>query len=295
MTIQYDDFTVLGPKIKKPKIDLDAILQNYPTTNLITVGDLLANTSPESIERLQDRLQGIPTTRLVALLATEAAARHRVTAWLINCELTRRGVSPAFRCLDVNYDDAERFMDSFAVDLHWIATRYPQHYTYFNRWRKFVDPRYFHKQVRYIFNGSGRGKVPLYRVLKGLSLAIEQQRECHYLRGDKLRNQHQQLERMLSEVKNELEGRYMIRLHRSRDVVQLMAEDYQIIQRRVDVWFCANLTDWSPTRTAALYNALKNVADDTASNPVAAINRQQAGNVMQQIKRDLPKSIARPW
>lgn len=296
MAIQYDDFSILGNKKKSDRNNLDAVLQNDPDTKLVTVGDLLADTAPEKIELVQQRLVDASQARLTTLLGRALVKRQRVSAWMLNCELTRRGVPPAFRALDINYDDAELFMDSMAVDLHWIAIRYPKHCAYFNRWRKFIDPRYFHKQVRFIFNGTGRGKVPLYKVLKGLSLTTEQQRECHFLRGDKLRNQHQQLDRMFPDIKNELEGRYMIRLHRSRgSVVKLLADDYQIIRRRANVWLCANLSNWSPTRTAELYNAVNNVGEPTTLSTVAPITRQQASNVMQQIKRDLPKSDARPW
>lgn len=296
MAIQYDDFSVLGSKKKSERNGLDEVLQNDPVTKLVTVGDLLAETTPEKIELVQRRLLDVTQARLIVLLGRALVQRQRVSAWMLNCELTRRGVPPAFRPLDVNYDDAELFMDSFAFDLHWIATRYPKHCAYFNRWRKFIDPRYFHKQVRFIFNGTGRGRVPLYKVLKGLSLTIEQQRGCHFLRGDKLRNQHQQLDRMFEEIKNELEGRHMIRLHRSRgSVVRLLTEDHQIIRRRSNVWLCANLANWSPTKTAELYNAVNDVSGIGTLNTVAPITRQQASNVMQQIKRDLPKSSARPW
>jgi hypothetical protein len=289
------DFNAPLPKDKKAKFDADAAIQNDPDTALVTVGDLLAQKPLERAHAAQERLQRAPRARLLRELKAAQERRQRVSAWLINCELTRRALPPAFRPLDINYDDAELLLDSLVVDLQWIGERYPEHRVYFMRWRKFTNPRYLDKQARYIFNSTGRGKRPIYKVVKGLAFTVDQQRECHYLRMDKFANQQAQLDRMLDEVRNEIEARYTMRLlDRGAEVVKLTNDELAMIRRRAMVWYCANLSAWSPTRTSRLYNAVTG-ANDPLGSMTKPINRQQALNVMQQLSRDLPKKVAKPW
>ena len=75
----------------------------------------------------------------------------------------------------------------------------------------------------------------------------------------------------------------------------LLPEDHKTIKRRTDVWFCANLSEWSPTVTSKFYNALTGAGDATNVQPAKPMTRQLAAKIMREIERDLPKKLAQPW
>ena len=73
----------------------------------------------------------------------------------------------------------------------------------------------------------------------------------------------------------------------------MLPEDEWIIDRRVDVWFCGNLAGWKPTRTADLFNAKWGTREPGSQHK--PITRQQASNVIADLKRDLPRDLLRQW
>lgn len=254
---------------------------------LETVGQLVFKIPEAKAQAARAGLATQSRSKLASLLRKAIQGRRRASVWLINQEYSRRGVPPVFRDeLVVNYDDPELLMDSLAVDLEWIATTYPLHVTFYQRWSRFVSAPSFHSQVRYIFNSVGRGKRSLYRAIKGLALSADQQRECHYLSQECYLSQVSTLRAARETTEANLREKHQTRVRR-----RLLAEDYDIVARKVNVWFCANLGGWKPTRTASLYNALTGNPDGA----VKSMTRQQAHNVMNDLIRDLNKKECRLW
>ena len=96
----------------------------------------------------------------------------------------------------------------------------------------------------------------MYRALNGLNLNAEQQAECHYFVGMQVSTREQAIASFSDVVKDELEERHMMRLHRTRrDVVKLNDEDHRLIDRRFKIWRCGLLTKWSPSATGKLYDS----------------------------------------
>src|SRR4051812_32599114 len=92
-----------------------------PSIKLASVGQLLSSKDPAQVNRARELLQRESRYGLWCKLVGATNKRARITAWLINCEYTRRGVPPVFRdALVINDDDMELRLDSVAVDLEWI-------------------------------------------------------------------------------------------------------------------------------------------------------------------------------
>ena len=126
---------------------------------LVTLKILLAAESDEKLTEVENALAKQTISKLRKLLQKALLARNRLSAWLINCELTTRGIPPVFRDLpEPDSDDAEQYLDLLTYDLEWIAKTLPKHKTMYERWQKFTDLRYFHSTAVFIFNGMGRGK-----------------------------------------------------------------------------------------------------------------------------------------
>lgn len=65
------------------------------------ISEVLSTMKPEKIEEVQARLKTVSLKNLRRALDKALSKDQRASAWLVNCELTNRGIPPAFRGLRV--------------------------------------------------------------------------------------------------------------------------------------------------------------------------------------------------
>lgn len=274
---------------ERPRYRLDEIIHPH----LIPLGELLNDERYEkNIALAQEQLRMVSREALDSLARRHPPAHRRIASWLIQREYTKRRVPPVFRNLpEFDPEQPVTLFDIVAYDLEWISVVYPMHLPPFQRYRKFMNPNYFHSQVKYIFTSGLRcGRASAWRTVKGLGLSVEQQVECHILKGERIYQALQKYQRLKPTVRALLELRHTDRLLKNSPVVRLGAEDQTIIRRRTNIWFCAMLSEWSPSRTGRLYDALTGFPDHRLADK-SAMSRQRAAKFIEDIRRDLPKDF----
>jgi hypothetical protein len=172
------------------------------------------------------------------------------TAMHISEELTRRGIAPMFRGLPVQGDswwtnNLAVNLILLAADLQWVAARYPQHKPAWRRLNSMFQSEKLVKTAEYLH---WRGNRSAGAIATALDLPESIQRECAWV-------QHLSLERW----KGRLFKRWSIAQAKIAVDVQSRPWRYnrgtreETIERRGDLWLCAELAKWKPQRTADIY------------------------------------------
>ncbi|TVO60542.1 hypothetical protein [Denitromonas ohlonensis] len=202
----------------------------------------------------------------------------RLDLWLINLEYTQRGIPPVFRNLpDLNDDDPAQVADLFAIDLAWLAARYPCHSPLFKRWQGVFKAASLLSTADYIAENHPRREPHWF--CKGLALTDDQERELHIIKHDRHRRELDRLTDQREEVRIRLAAAY-----HGRDDRYKTDDHIATIARRVAVWFCGSLAGWKkPQRIADLLLAYTG----------DAISRQLAAKIVAQVHRDIPESKPR--
>lgn len=256
------------------------------------LGDVLASMDAIRLNLAASGLSAAPTSRVLRELEFALLNDRRVVAWLCNRELTLRGLPPAARRpLTLRYPATPSLTgDRIAYDLEWIAAQYPHHAAFFARWKQFTSPHQFQSTLGKITFRALCEADPVPKLLRGLALTVQQQRECHFLKAQRWRLAHGRLVHLENEVHEALRARHWSRLYRLRSCPCTLSEhDEAILKRRLEVWFLGNLSGWRPTTTARWYSALH--GGEPGFNPAT---RQRVANWMQDVERDLPADLARP-
>lgn len=262
--------------MEKSSITTDGIA---PSGGLVTVVDLLFEQEAAALERSRTRLKGLETQTLCKLAYAGLQQKKRVTAFLANEELTRRGIPPCFRGLpDPNDDDAEELADLLAIDLEWIAGRYPMQKVFMGRWKSLTSstPKQRWATIRFICKWETR---EMWRYVKGLAMSKNQEWECHYLHHDKIRWARVEIKRARKEVAEKLRRRRY-----DRNLTLATDEELADFERWLEVWSCASMGAWKlPSRVAWLY----------AVKTGRPLTRQMAAKIMDKLRRDLPPQYCR--
>lgn len=207
-----------------------------------------------------------------------AQRKHRVLLWLLSQEYTRRGVPPVLQHLpEPSDDDSEQIADATMIDLHWVRTRYPKHKAFFTGWNVVFAPTTFGSKSWWIGNHYPKRK-PIDWICRGLSLSDQQQRELHFIKKHGLRNQHERLLAQREDVWHQLDYEYG-----RRDKRYQTKDRKATIDRRCAIWYVGHLAEWSPQRTAFLYEA----------HTGEPMTRQLAANTIEKVHRDVPTSKPR--
>lgn len=244
-----------------------------------TNGDkLLAIEKGLKIITLSDLGRRFMRARIVAQTALETGrkvpSKTRLHLWLFNQEYTRRGIPPVLRNLPtINDDDPEHVADCFAIDLQWLAARYPDKATFYKKWQGIFKLRSFHSTADWISSHYPRRDI--WWFCKGLSLTDEQQRELSFIKRIGLRRAFDQLTNERDAVKAKLSAAY-----HQRDGRYKTSDHEGTINRRLAIWYVGSLAAWRPQRTAELYAAYTG----------DLMTRQLAANIMEQVWRDVPES-----
>lgn len=198
--------------------------------------------------RIVQTMQSASTERLKIAYLHKILDFNEAGALAIGLELSIRGVAPCFR--DVPYDpwfqnniDAECILTK--CDIQWIALRYPEHLTPWQRTRGIFDPSKFSKTVKYMF-WDGRRSAGYFS--KALGLTDSQQRECRLIQCLYV----SRWRASLMKRRPIMEERIAAAVHSgdNRDV----ASQAKTIRRRKDLWLCGEMSGWKPQRAADLYH-----------------------------------------
>lgn len=266
--------------IEDPKLldfrGLGAVIQDAGTDSIALIESELGRLTRAEL----DRRMSLCRVRFgtAAELETVPADPVRLDYWLCNVEYTRRNIPPIFRNpVEPNTDVREQTCDAFAIDLHWLVAKYPNHTTS-GKWRGLWKPGQFHSAAKWI-SGSYPKNQP-YWFVRGLSLDDDQQREMHLIKFDRYRSEFARLSVELDEIRLRLRLCYeeiaKDPRHRSKD-------PKATINRRADIWFCTSLDNWKKPqfqRIARLYEA-------RTGDP---ISRQLVGKTIDLIRRDIPET-----
>lgn len=244
-----------------------------PSGSLVTVVDLLLEHDAAELEGTRQRLRGLETETLCKLARNGIQQKKRVTAFLVNEELTGRGIPPCFRDLPYqNDDDVEQVADLVAIDLEWLSIRYPKQKIFFGRWKNLTNPNAKSRwaTIRFICNFQSR---EMWKYVKWLSMTQDQEWECNFLHRDKIGWKGNEIKRLKKEVSEKLRRRRY-----DRKVSLVTVAELADFERWIEVWSCASMGAWeSPTRVAWLYTA-------KTGKP---LTRQMAAKIMDKLRRDL--------
>lgn len=201
----------------------------------------------------------------------------------VGAELSERGIAPCFRGLTFDdwlkdNPDAEHILAM--CDLQWIATRYPNHKPAWVRMQGIFDPCKFMKTAKFALWDGRRAPG---QIAKGLGLSEGQQQECHRIRCLHVARWWEGLAPRKDIAYARIAG--AVRLNDLRD----SANKDNTIQRRQDLWLCAELGNWKPQRTADLY-AMKTgivLQRNIVANQLGKIQKSCRGN-----KKSLSNMVA---
>ncbi len=168
-------------------------------------------------------------------------------------EFTRRGIAPAFRGIPLHDDpwwamrtDEANFI-LLCADLEWITARYPDHKPEWPRLQSVFDPKKLVSTAQYL-HWDGRREPG--QIANGMKLSEDMQRELAWV-------QHLHVHRWCKRLQKRVP---LARAAIQRDVLsrpwKSKASKEETIQRRADIWQCAELGRWKPQRTADFYAML---------------------------------------
>lgn len=235
-------------------------------------------------QQLADALRAASPDRLRMALADQLRQGNVRASLRVSAALTERGVAPCFRyesptgyctlprredfilsatrrqelesegAVVIRDDEATQGEPSalsgkaefilLCADLQWIATTYPKHKPEWNRAAGIFDPAKLMRTAAYLYWDGQRTPG---QIAKALALSEQQQRECAWI-------QCLHVERW----KHRLHKRQAIARARITAPVRegdkrAKGDQDTTIERRSDLWLCAELADWKPQRTATLY------------------------------------------
>lgn len=268
------DAVVLEDVTPAPRHTLVSIISSHSTDDIETTAAGLSALTRCDLDR---RL-------LAAKIAVQAASETgrkappaiRLDLWLINQEYTHRGIAPVLRGLpDINDDDPDQIADLFAIDLAWLAARYPKQ-TPHQRWQGVFEQVRFHRTADWFSSHYPRNGM--YWFVRGLNLTKDQQRELHVIKAASIQKELNRLNVEREAVRIRLSAAY-----HARDSRHKTDDHAATIMHRLHVWFCGSLAGWKPQSTADLYRGLTG----------EVITRQRASKTIAQVHRDVPESRPR--
>lgn len=244
----------------------------------ITIEKIIADVSNEKLNEVAEKLKTLPREKLIQSTQDYFLRKKRISFWLVNCECSRRGIPPIFRNLPTaDEDEPLQIADLLWIDLEWLHTKYAGHTPFYRRWKCIFKGKTFpHRTAFLIFNELKLQQI--WKTTKGLALPEEWQKELHFIKLDRIYNQIRLLEQLKITVLNDLR-----QAHYRRGLKILTDAEKATIQRRLDIWFCGCLSNGKPQRTANLYESLTGTK----------ISRQLALNLINDVKRDIPKAFAK--
>lgn len=218
---------------------------------------LLGPVAPSALERARQRLATTDRERLIGGFRKAFATGRRLLAHLIAEELVARGVPPCcwYQTLDWKDASLSQRYDLFVADLLWLRHWHRQHVQQvrYMRYRLLLTgfDTAFYREADYAF---WEGRRPAWQLIKSLSLTVNQQWECAWLRSTPVQKKSASIDadsvRALDLLRADLGT---VR----RTAAYGEAEVEATLRRRHAIWRCWRIAgSASPTAIAALYEQL---------------------------------------
>lgn len=182
-----------------------------------------------------------------SLFFTRTHKGNTEVALQLSAELAARGIPPSFRGMtrrDSLSLSAESGFILMAADLQWIVAAHPRHETDWMRAQAIYSPSKFMTTARYLYWDGQRAPGQL---AKALALTVQQQHECAWIQCLAVDRWTSRLAKRIPIAREMITN--AIRNTDKRD----RAEQNETIERRVNLWHCAELAGWKPQRTANFY------------------------------------------
>ncbi len=245
-----------------------SIPEQPPQRQFEAISDLLRRADPDKIRMAVCAIQKASTGKLNDQLRDRSTTR--LALFLVHHELSKRGIPPVLR-EHSGADSIEELCDLLTVDLDWIVTRYPDQKIDFKGWQNLFSTAQFAAKAKFIFHSGIR---PEWKIRKALAITREQETELCHLQSAQIDKRRSAIKESKSEISEVVrQKRY------DRNLTIVTPKEQEEVKRMIDYWEAANLCDgWGqPTRAAWFYEVM------TGSKST----RQQAGNIMGKLERDL--------
>jgi hypothetical protein len=223
-------------------------------SGLKTLSSIFAEASTEKLSAAKQALCKMDREELINRFRTCFAKGSRLSAFLISEELTKRGIPPCFRHNNLAPDRAHSVNENFDLltyDVRWIAHKYPEHASVLRGVRAvgIFSGLAVHSTVSHLYH---LGNSPAWLIVKKIKMSPAMQVESYWLRSAP----------MMRKVKGIIKRRDKVfsALAQRRASIMKTGIDNEmanrILVRRVRLWVCAEMAEWSPSRTADLYERM---------------------------------------
>lgn len=220
----------------------------------------------EPLDRLTLALRSANLGKLKSALVSRLRALDEVAALRVGAELTCRGIAPFARGITLTDDWVDVYRGAtepllLLLDLQWISATYPDHSPEWRRSKSLFNSEKFRKEANYLINDGQRSAG---QIVKALALSVDQQRECLLLQCLHIARWRKCLDRRLPIARTLIASGVRNTTKDKRADEELGAT----IERRSDLWLCAEMANWKPQRTAVLYKML---TDETITRQATAV------------------------
>jgi hypothetical protein len=228
-------------------------------------------------DKLAIALRKASIGKLKAHLAKRIEALDEDAALRLGEELTSRGIPPCFRG---NFSEDEHLLSFWGgvepllllLDLQWIASRYPDQKPEWQRLKPlFVNTKKLRELSTYLYWGGRRAAG---QIARALALTEAQQLECAWVQCLHVERRRHGLFKRLPITQS-----IIIATVRKNDKRPMIEQD-ATIERRSNLWLCAELASWKPQRTAEMYQMMtgKTLPRNLVANQLAKLPKVRRGD-----------------
>jgi hypothetical protein len=243
------------------------------------LAQLLQAIDPTGLARARVKVAGFDREELIARFRASFSAAKRKLAWLCADQLIQRGIPPAFwhdYRSRTDYSVEQRF-DLFAYDVRWLRFAYPDHarIVRYTRCKQMLTgpEKDFWREAEFAFYA---GRRPAWKIVGSLSLTVNQQTDCWWLRSAPVSRRLQAVTAKREQVFTALSEN----LKYVRRTATFTDDDaVGLLLRRHQLWLCGQMSGGKPTETAQRFHQLTG----------QSISRQLAANHLQKVEAVLRK------
>ena len=246
---------------------------SVPVAHPSSLIELIYHDPERKRSQILEKLLARPREEVIERLRIAIRDRRRQAVWILNADLTRRGMPPAFRP-SVWFDGKPRIPieDILLLDLQWIADRYPRQKTHTKRWQKLFSPQTFFDTAHWI---TIRMPKPAGFFVGGLKLTESQQLETSMLLCKPAQARRLKVNQQSKGVYEALKQH-----HNQNPRTRIQDGPEKTIERRHHIWHCASLAHWLPQPTAKMYESKTGIA----------MSRQNAGKIIGEVLKVIPEA-----
>jgi hypothetical protein len=217
---------------------------------------LLQTISPETLNAAAARVAAFKRDEVIERFQQAFNTEKRLRAFIMADALIDRGIPPCFWHVELKSVECSisQKYDLMLFDLRWLRRWHREHMFHirYKRYRDlliFGEPN-FHNAAEYAFYA---GRRPAWKIVGSMSLTIQQQWDCAWLRSAPITKQAQAARKHQETVFQKLK----IDLQKVRRSMSFTDEDaLATLLRRHNLWVCSQMTKGSASATAIRYTQL---------------------------------------